>query len=216
MKHREIVFLSLIVFSLAVTGAQSREARKEIALAKPALTGGATLMQALSNRQSSRSFSNRPIPDVILSGLLWAADGVNRPSGKRTAPSAVDKQEIGLYVAMEEGLYRYDAKKHALILVAAEDLRGLTGRQGFVKDAFMNIVYVADMTSVYGANKEEKMLHAGADTGFIGQNVYLYCAANGLATVIRSWIDREKLGKAMKLSSSQMIVLAQTVGYPGR
>jgi SagB-type dehydrogenase family enzyme len=214
MKHTRIIIMTLLFAALSLTGAQSKDARTEIALTKPALTGGATLMQALGRRQSSRSFSNKPLPEGVLSGLLWAACGVNRPSGKRTAPTAMDRQEIGLYVAMQEGLYLYDAKKHALKLIVAEDLRSLTGRQGFVKDAFMNIVYVADMSSVAGGDKEEKALYAGADTGFIGQNVYLYCAANGLATVIRGWVDKEKLGKAMKLSKSQFIVLAQTVGYP--
>ncbi len=215
MKKAAAIIVSVIFFAISITGARSKDARPEIVLTKPALTG-ATLMQALNKRQSSRSFSNRAIPGNILSGLLWAACGVNRPSGKRTAPTAMNKQEIDLYVAMEEGLYLYGAKKHVLKLIVPEDLRGLTGSQGFVKGAFMNIVYVADMSSVAGGSREEKMLYAGADTGFIGQNVYLYCAANGLATVIRGWVDKEKLGKAMKLSSSQMIVLAQTVGYPGK
>jgi SagB-type dehydrogenase family enzyme len=216
MKQTMTIAIALLFVVLSLTGVHSKAARPEILLTKPTLTGGATLMQALSNRQSSRSFSNKPIPDSVLSGLLWAACGVNRPSGKRTAPTAMNRQEIGLYVAMEEGLYLYDAKKHALKLLVAEDLRSLTGKQGYVKDAFMNIVYVADMSSVEGSGNDEKMLYAGADTGFIGQNVYLYCAANGLATVVRAYIDKDALGKAMKLKSSQMIVLAQTVGYPGK
>lgn len=217
MKQTRIISIAVIIISLSIMSAESKEARKEITLVKPALTGGVTLMQALSQRQSSRSFSNRAIPDSMLSGLLWAAAGVNRASsGKRTAPSAMNRQEISLYVAMAEGLYLYDAKKHALKLVVAGDLRALTGSQDFVKNAFMNIVYVADMSSAAGSNREGKVLYAGADTGFIGQNVYLYCAANGLATVIRGYIDKDRLEKAMKLSSSRMIVLAQTVGYPGK
>jgi nitroreductase len=216
MKYTLSFIAGLVLVALLFSGAESRDARQEIVLAKPALAGGITLMQALANRQSSRSFSAKPIPESVLSGLLWAACGENRTSGKRTAPTAMNKQEIALYVAMAEGLYLYDAKKHALKLVVAEDLRALTGKQPFVKDAFMNIVYVADMSVIAGDNREEKTLYAGADTGFIGENVYLYCAGNGLTTVIRAWMDKEKLGKAMKLSSSQMIVLSQTVGYPAK
>jgi len=215
MKQIKAIVIAVLFAAQPNFGAQAKAAPTETALPKPAHTGGATPVQALKNRQSTRSFSNKPIPDSILSGLLWAACGVNRSSGKRTAPTAMNRQEIELYVALEEGLYLYDPQKHGLRLILAEDLRGLTGKQGFVKDAYMNIVYVADMSLVEGGNKEEKMLYAGADTGFIGQNVYLYCAANELATVVRAFIDKDALGKALKLKSSQMIVLAQTVGYPG-
>jgi SagB-type dehydrogenase family enzyme len=172
-------------------------------------------MNALARRQSSRSFSVRPLTDQVLSNLLWAADGVNRPdSGKRTAPSALNKQEIDLYVALEEGFYLYNAKKHVLSLILDKDIRPLTGRQGFVNKAALNIVYVADMVAAAGLNREDKVLYAAADTGFIGQNVYLFCASEGLATVIRGLIDKDALGKAMNLKSSQMIILSQTVGYP--
>jgi SagB-type dehydrogenase family enzyme len=210
--------LSAIVFAsyMLSLSTVSTAARKEIKLAKPSLQGGIPLMTALSSRQSSRSFSARALPDRVLSNLLWAADGINRPdAGKRTAPSAMNKQEIAIYVAMEEGLYVYDAPKHALELVVAKDIRSLTGRQAFVKSAALNIVYVADMRRVAGGDREEKLLYAGADTGFIGQNVYLYCASEGLSTVIRGYIDKEALGKAMGLRPEQMIVLSQTVGYPG-
>ena len=161
MKCGKIISVAAIIFALSLAGAESKEARKEIALQKPALTGGATLMQALANRQSSRSFTNRPISDATLSGLLWAAAGVNRSSGKRTAPTAMNKQEISLYVAMAEGLYIYDAKKHVLKLVVAGDLRALTGSQDFVKNAFLNIVYVADMSAIAGSNREEKIYESG-------------------------------------------------------
>ena len=190
-------------------------ARQEIKLVKPAMTGGMPLMNALARRQSSRSFAVRPLTDQVLSNLLWAADGVNRPdSGKRTAPTAINKQEIDIYVALEEGLYLYNAKKHALSLILDKDIRPLTGRQGFVNKAALNLVYVADMSAVAGFNREDKLLYAGADTGFIGQNVYLFCASEGLSTVIRGFIDKDALGKAMNLKSSQMIILSQTVGYP--
>jgi SagB-type dehydrogenase family enzyme len=213
---KSIVVLSIVpLLILMPLQPGSAEARLEIILVKPAQTGGMPIMNALALRRSSRSFAARPLPDQVLSNLLWAAAGVNRPdSGKRTAPTAMNKQEIDIYVALKEGLYLYNAKKHALSLILDKDIRPLTGRQGFVNNAALNLVYVADMSSVAGFDREDKLLYAGADTGFIGQNVYLFCASEGLATVIRGWIDKDALGKAMKLKPSQMIVLSQTVGYP--
>ncbi len=210
------ITISYLVFALSYPVAVSA-AQKEIKLAKPVMTGGMPLMTALSKRQSSRSFSSRKLPDQVLSNLLWAASGINRPdSGKRTAPTAMNNQEIAIYAALEEGLYLYNAKKHSLELIAGKDLRTLTGRQGFVNKAAVNLVYVADISKTAGFNREEKLIYAGADTGFIGQNVYLYCASEGLSTVIRGWIDKDALGKAMNLKSDQVIILSQTVGYPGK
>jgi SagB-type dehydrogenase family enzyme len=210
-----LLVVSSIVFAI-FTG-ESSAARKEIMLAKPVMSGGITLMAALSKRQSSRSFSNKKLPDQVLSNLLWAADGINRPgSGKRTAPTAMNKQEIEIYAALEEGLYLYNPKKHSLELILDRDIRPLTGRQGFVNNAAVNLVYVANISDTAGFNREDKLLYAGADTGFIGQNVYLFCASEGLATVIRGFIDKDALGKAMKLKSDQLIILSQTVGYPGK
>jgi nitroreductase len=123
-------------------------------------------------------------------------------------------QEIDVYVAMAEGLYLYDAKAYELKPVLSDDVRALTGRQEFVKDAPVNLVYVADLSRMGTLTKEEKNLYSAADTGFIGQNVYLYCASEGLATVVRGSIDRQTLAKVMKLRPDQRIILAQTVGYP--
>jgi SagB-type dehydrogenase family enzyme len=185
-------------------------------LPAPDTTGGKPLMQALKERHSSREFSPGTLPLPVLSGLLWAASGVNRPeSGKRTAPSARDWREIDVYVATADGLYRYDAGEHALQLVVARDLRALTGRQAFVKDAPVNLVYVADTTRMArDTSVEDQQLYAAVDTGVMVQNVYLYCASQGLATVVRGWVDREPLARAMQLKPGQRIQLAQTVGYP--
>jgi SagB-type dehydrogenase family enzyme len=151
----------------------------------------------------------------ILAGLLWAACGINRPeSGKRTAPSAVNRQEIDIYVAAANGLYLYDAKSNTLKPILADDIRSLTGRQAFVKDAPINLVYVSDYAKFDKGTEEEKLVYSAADTGFISENVYLYCASEGLATVVRAAIDKPALGKAMKLRPEQKIILAQTVGYP--
>ena len=183
-----------------------------IQLPKPRMDGGMPLMQALKNRKSGREFSSKPIPRQELSNLLWAAFGVNRPeSGKRTAPSAMNKQEIDLYVALAEGLFVYDAKANALKKVSGSDLRALTGKQAFVKDAALNIVFVADMSKSKG---EDAKVYAAADAGFIAENVYLYCASSGFSTVVRGNVDKEALGKAMGLRPDQTIIFAQTVGYP--
>jgi len=147
--------------------------------------------------------------------LLWAALGVNRAdSGKRTAPSASNRMEIDLYVAMADGLYLYNAKAHSLDPVLAGDIRAETGRQPFVREAPLNLVYVADSAKMGKSTEEDKVLYSAADTGFIAQNVYLFCASEGLATVVRGMVDRPSLAKAMKLRPDQRIILSQTVGYP--
>ncbi len=188
---------------------------KPIELPKPRTEGGMPLMEALTARETSRSFSSKELPEQVLSDLLWAACGVNRPdSGKRTAPSARNWQEIDVYVAMAEGVYLYDAKAHRLEPVLAEDLRAMTGTQGFVKDAPVNLVYVADLARMTGASDTDRVFYSAADTGFIAQNVYLYCASEGLATVVRGSVTRPALKKALSLRSDQEIILAQSVGYP--
>ena len=186
-----------------------------IKLLPPNLGGGKSLMQSLQARKSSRNFSAKKLPMEVLSNLLWAASGVNRPeSGKRTAPSASNRQEIDVYVAMADGLYVYNAKEHLLEPVLKEDIRELTGKQSFVKDAPLNFIYVADFSKMGGNNAEERKLYSAADAAYVSQNVYLYCASEGLATVVRGFVDREALTKAMQLPDNQKIILSQTVGYP--
>jgi SagB-type dehydrogenase family enzyme len=185
-----------------------------VQLPEPRTDGGRPLMQVLKERKSVRTFSSRELSDQILSDLLWAAFGVNRPDGKRTAPSAMNRQEIEIYVVTAKGTWLYDAKAQSLKPVAAGDLRSLAGTQEWVKDAPLNLVYVADTARMDGDNDEAKTLYSGADTGFIAQNVYLYCASEGLGTVVRASVDRPALAKALGLRPEQRIILAQTVGYP--
>jgi nitroreductase len=188
---------------------------KPVQLPPPQTELGRPLMQALKLRQSSRSFDSKPLPLQELSNLLWAADGINRPdSGKRTAPSALNWQEVDVYVALPEAIYLYEAKTHSLTLVVAKDLRGATGMQSFVKDAALNLVYVVDSTRMTSVSEDDKKLFSAADVGFIAQNVYLYCASQGLAVVVRGMVDHPSLSHAMKLRPEQRIILAQTVGYP--
>ncbi|HPS58521.1 MAG TPA: SagB/ThcOx family dehydrogenase [Spirochaetota bacterium] len=217
MKTKLIQFTVICIILTFANGATVTGSQKTIKLLKPDVNGGIPLMQALYKRHSSRSFSDTALPDRVLSDLIWAAYGINRDdSGKRTAPSALNRQEIDVYVAMKDGVYLYNAKKHQLDIVSDKDIRVLTGKQGFVNDACLNLVYVADMDKSAGDSVDEKLIYAGASAGFIGQNVYLYCASEGLDTVIRAYIDRDQLGKALKLKPNQRIILAQTVGYPGK
>ena len=186
-----------------------------VRLPPPQTEGGKPLMQALKERHSTREFSVKALPRQVLSNLLWAATGVNRPaSGQRTAPSARDWREIDVYVATAEGMYRYDAATQALTPVVARDLRAAAGIQDFVASAPVNLIYVADFDRMEGAAAEQKEFYAATDAGFIAQNVYLYCASENLATVVRGSVDRDALAKAMGLASQQRIILAQTVGYP--
>ena len=188
----------------------------DIALPAPRMEGGRPLMQTLKARQSSRVFSEQRLPDQVMADLLWAAAGINRPdSGKRTAPSARDWQEVEVYAVTENGAYLYDAKANNLRAVVPGDLRKLTGVQEFVAVAPLNLVYVADVTRMKDSKPEDQMLYMGADTGFISQNVCLFCASEGLATVVRGSVERAALAKALKLPEHKRIVLAQTVGYPG-
>ncbi len=213
---KKIWALSFLSVWFLLTGFSSSPAQepKEIMLPKPQTDGGMPLMQALKARQSSREFSAEKLPLQVLSNLLWAADGVNRPDGKRTAPSAVNWQNIDIYVAMADGLYLYQPSEHALKGILPEDVRIATGRQDFVKEVPVNLVFVADFSKINRGTEEDKNFYSASHTGFISQNVYLYCASEGLATVVRGLIDRESMVKLMKLRPEQKVMLAQSVGYP--
>jgi SagB-type dehydrogenase family enzyme len=207
-------FILLSMFVLGIMGTAMAGSAEMLPLPPPQTEGGMPLMQALKERHSTREFSNKPLPMQLLSNLLWAANGVNRSdSGKRTAPTARDMREIQVYVALADGTYLFDATAHSLRRVSERDLRGLTGTQDFVSQAPLNLVYVSD-TSLMDTDDENKRFYSATDTGFIAQNVYLFCASTGLATVVRGSVDKKALAAALKLSAHQQIILAQTVGYP--
>lgn len=200
---------------LAVPTLSLAQELKPISLPSPQTDGGKPLMQALKDRHTTREFSAEKLSPQMLSNLLWAAFGINRPdTGKRTAPSAMNWQEIDIYVATADGLYVYDAKGNKLDPVLADDVRGATGMQPFVKDAPLDLVYVADLAKTGKSSAEDKNFYTAADAGFIAQNVYLFCASEGLAVVVRGNVDRAALAKVMKLRPDQKILLGQTVGYP--
>lgn len=209
-----VPFLCLTIFLISFSSSAAQEP-KEIKLLKPQTEGGLPLMQALKARQSSREFSADKLPLQVLSNLLWAADGVNRAdSGKRTAPSAVNWQNIDIYVALAEGLYVYKPVEHVLQGILAQDIRAATGSQDFVKDVPLNFIYVADFSKINRGTDQDKNFYSAAHVGFISQNVYLCCASEGLATVVRGLIDREAMAKLMKLRPDQKVIFAQSVGYP--
>ena len=212
-KRLSALCLALFFFLFTVCPASSSE--NAYPLPPPQTDGGKPLMQALNERKSTRKFSTRMLSDQVLSNLLWAAWGINRPkSGKRTAPSAWNRQDIDIYLARASGLFRYDAAENRLIQISGEDIRAQTGTQSFVKTAPVNLIYVSDLKKLKVRNDSDKQFHAAAHTGFISQNVYLFCASEGLGTVVRGLVDRPALAKTMKLRPDQWITFVQSVGYP--
>lgn len=194
-------FLLVFVFATAL-GAQ----QEPIQLPKPSLSGGMLLMQALAQRQTTRAFADKPLPTQTLSNLLWAAFGVNRPrnvkSGLgRTAPSAMNKQEVQLYVLLATGVYVYEAEPNRLRPIASGDLRGKIGTRAASRAA-VTLVYVANA----------KYDYAQVDTGFIGQNVYLFAASEGL----NAWfyaLHSLNVADVLKLPEGDKPLYAQSIGY---
>ena len=191
------------------------DAASALPLPPPHTEGGLPLMQALGLRQSQRAFAHAPLERQVLSDLMWAAAGINRPElDGRTAPSAMNSQEIDVYVALPEGLYRYEPSDHVLYLISATDVRRVTGYQDFVDKAPLDLIYVADHARMKMVPAAQRESYASAAAGAMAQNVYLFCASAGLATVIRAWIDRQALSFAMGLEADHQILLSQTVGRP--
>lgn len=180
---------------------------QDIQLSAPDKKGGKPLMQALSERKSAREFQEKELPDEVLSNLLWAANGFNRED-KRTAPTANNRQELELYLVMKSGIYFYNAREHRLALVKKGDYRKSAGTQTYVANTPVNILFVSDSGKASGKN------YAYTDCGFVSQNIYLFCASEGLATVVRGSYDKKVLEELLQLPANQEVLLTQTVGYP--
>ena len=206
---KRILYLLFAVFVASTLFAQ------DIGLPAPQKSGGLPLMDALAKRATAREFGSRDLSPGQLSSLLWACFGINRPDGKRTAPSTQNCQETDVYVILKQGAYLYDAKSNQLNLVVNGDLRSLAGTQAFATNAPVTLIFVADFAQMEKWSAEEKKNFAGIDVGYISQNAYLFCASEGLATGARASVDRQALGRKLKLRPDQMIILAQSVGYPG-
>jgi nitroreductase len=188
---------------------------RELKLPPPQTDGGKPLMQALWLRRSIREYADRPLPPQVLSDLLFSAFGINRPaSGDRTAPYWRHVMVIDVYAARADGVWLYEPKRHALLRHLDADIRAQTGLQSFVGTAPLNLIYVAHGERMQDISAEERRLYASVDAGFIGQNVYLFCASEGLATVFRGAVDYSKLARTLQLGAGQFVTFAQTVGYP--
>ncbi len=206
--------MKTFIISAVFLCASSLLSAQTIQLPEPLRTGGKPLMEVLNLRQSARQFdSERSVSNQTLSNLLWAAWGFNREK-KRTAPSSMDRQEIDLYAVTKEGIYRYDAAGNKLIQVVAGDYRKEAGEQAYVGTAPLNIVFVCNKSKINSKSESGLIEATYANSGFISQNIYLFCASEGLSTVVRAMIDKAKLAKVMNLTDDQLITLAQTVGYP--
>lgn len=198
----------------ALPAAPLGESPAIVDLPRPNLDDGMPLTMALAARMSSREFAATPLPPTTLGTMLWAANGVNRPaSGGRTAPSAHAFNEIDIYVALPHGVYRYDAPAHRLVLKHAVDARNLTGYQDFVGRAPLDLVYVVRTAAILDMPPQQRDVFSAIAAGAIAQNVSLYCAAAGLGTVVRGWINHRALADALRLNEDELPVLAQTVGY---
>ncbi len=209
MLHLRRTLFAVLILGFAAGAALAQD----IQLPKPMIDGGKPLMQALAQRHSTREFGTEKLPPQVLSNLLWAAFGINRSDGHRTAPSAMNWQETDIYVTTADGAYLWDPKANVLKLVAAGDLRAATGSQPFVEAAAVNLVYVADLARTRGS-AEQQQTWTWANAGFIAENAYLYCASEGLVAVVRAMIPRDTLAPKLKLRPDQKIMLAQTIGYP--
>ena len=181
-------------------------AEKTIKLPPPDKAGGKPLMQCLTERKSERKFDSKPLPPQILSDLLYAADGISRPDGRKTVPTARNLQSQEVYAAMADGLYLYHPKTHSL---------EKCGTQAIHKTAPIVLIYVGDVSKI-GKNAAEKVFYAANHAGYASQNVYLYCTSAGLATVVCGLVNKPELEMGMELPGTNRVQLTQPVAYPAK
>jgi hypothetical protein len=208
-----------VIAANAVIAATTRKLQAQPAgvwaLPPARIAGGQPLIQTLMLRRSTREYAVRPLAAQVLSDLLFAAFGVNRPSGDRTAPYWRHVMVIDIYAATADGVWLYEPKSHVLQSVMKDDIRAHTGQQEFVGVAPLELIYVAHGERMTDVSAEDRLLYASVDTGFIGQNVYLFCASEGLGSVFRGSVDRALVGRVLGLPDQRFVTFAQTVGYPG-
>lgn len=210
---KKVFLVSYVMFlSWTICSAQVIET---IPLPPSQKTGGMPIMEAFQLRKSQRSFSSKDITQQELSNVLWAAYGINRPEGLRTVPAAKEWYEYDIYIIKADGWYLYEPKKHVLLKMGNDDLRVYGGTQDFVKAAPVILVYVADFDRMTNTTDELRKFFSAVDVGYISQNVYLYCASAGLATIILGQVDKVKVHEVLKLKPNQNVILSQPVAYPG-
>jgi SagB-type dehydrogenase family enzyme len=206
------IFIGVIAIFILGSCNQHQESGSIDNLPKPNIHGGKPLMIALRDRRTTREIDSRELNAQQISNLLWAADGINRADGRRTAPSAMNKQEIDIYVALKSGVYLFDYQKHKLNKILADDIRSEIGGQSFFKEAPLALLFVSDYNKSIAPDSVQKSISA-INTGYISQNVYLFCASEDLATVAVGSVNIEKMTQMLHLSPKQHITLAQPVGY---
>lgn len=205
----------IILFALALMLILPAASQTKTKLPAPRKTGGMPLMEALSKRATIRDMDPaKSLTEQQLSDLLWAAWGINRPDGRRTAPSAMNMQEIELYVIGRKGAYRYDAVDHSLVMLAEGDLRSQVNSQDYTKVSDFSVIFVADYAKMGSGDAQGKAVTAAVDAGFISQNIYLYCASEGLASVVHMTLNKSTISQILSLPATKQIVLGHTVGHP--
>ncbi len=206
-------YLLIVIVTFIASISCTIIAQDTITLLAPSQEGDMSLTEALQKRRSTRNYSGENLTDQQLSDLLWSAFGINRPEEmKRTAPSSRNQQEIDIYVFTRDGVFIYDAINHSIIRIMNEDLRKLTGRQDFVENAAVNLVYIADHSKSKSDDPVARSKTSHINTGFIAQNVYLYSATQGLGCVVRGNLDKDALAAKLNLKENQEIIVAQSVG----
>jgi len=204
-----------LIAPLLVPTLTAAAAQDTVMLPTPRKEGGLSLMEAISLRQSTRAYGARALDQQVLSDLLWAAFGINRPESKgRTAPSWHGSTETDIYVASADGVWLYRAEEHALQRVLADDIRAEIGEQPYVKTAPVILIYAADKSRMYEAPDEQHVRFAYVDSAYVSQNVYLFAAAFGLKTVVIGSIKAEAVARRLGLHPQQLVTLGQPIGYP--
>jgi len=209
------ILFGLAAFALALP---LFAAEAEIKLVKPDTTGGKPLMQAIAERRTQRNFAETPLTDQQMSDILFAAHGLTGKKGRRTTPTARNVLDMEIFVALPQGLYRYEAGSHTLKLVLDQDIRKSCGRQAFHAKAPVDLIYVSnyDKYKTAGMSEANADFYAPNHAGYISQNVYLYAASAGLVTVVCNNVDKTALARAMKLGPQYRIMLTQPVGNPAK
>lgn len=210
---KKTIISYVVLLSWTICSAQVIET---IPLPPAQRTGGVPLMEAFQLRKSQRSFSSKELTTQQISNLLWAAYGINRPEGLRTVPAAKNWYEYDIYVLKSDGWFLYEVSKHGLHKMGNEDLRMYGGTQDFVKAAPVILVYVADFGRMNDTTDELRKFFSAVDVGYISQNVYLWCASEGLSTIILGQVDKVKVREVLKLKPDQQVILSQPVAYPGQ
>ena len=160
------------------------------------------IMQLIDSRRSAREYGTKDISEQTLSDLLWASFGINK-NGTRTIPTAMNEQNLKVFVVYQKSIWNYDAKENSLVKVSDEEIEKYIAKQDFVKDAPVNLIYT-------GSDKNYSTFHAGA----AAQNVYLYATSKGLNTIVRAYIDKDELKNKLRLDRDEFVIMNQVIGYP--